>query len=147
MHQRTSGNNPMASCHFLRLRLIGRALQFLLYQSTIPDSQMVFVSGLSYYCWFTWNKLLIFENADWIHPQITSSKQVNILLSPINLSFPLLLMGGGPEGRLKYLITFIKGGFVKTSLQEWFHDMISGSINHFPRGDLYYQFYTESVEL
>jgi hypothetical protein len=41
------------------------------------------------------------------------SKQVHILLCPVNLSFPLSPVGGGLEGRLKHLRTLIKAGFEK----------------------------------
>jgi hypothetical protein len=41
----------------------------------------------------------------------TISKQVHIPFCPLNLSFPLPLVGGGLEGRLKHLRTLTKVGF------------------------------------
>ena len=45
--------------------------------------------------------------------QRTISKQVHILLCPINHSCPLPLMGGGLERRLKHLSTLTKVSFEK----------------------------------
>jgi hypothetical protein len=45
--------------------------------------------------------------------QRTISKQVHILLFPINLSIPLPLVDGRLEGRLKQLTTLIKVDFEK----------------------------------
>jgi hypothetical protein len=49
-------------------------------------------------------------------PQRTISKQVHILICPINLSFPLPLEGGGIKGRLKCLRTLIKISLKNLSL-------------------------------
>ena len=111
--QRTSGGVLAASCQVRRLRLIGRALWFLLDWAAVADSWMVFASGSSYHCWFVWTELLI----SWQHRldllRRAISKQVHILLCPINLSFPLPLVGDGVEGLLKHLRTLIKSRFWK----------------------------------
>lgn len=57
-------------------------------------------------CWYP-------DKEDWTHPQRTNSKQVHIPLCPINLSFPLPLVGSGLEGRLKHLRNLIKSGIWK----------------------------------
>ena len=77
-------------------------------------------------CWFAngvceWIKLLLLipvnwtadnsDNENWNYPNSTVSNQVHILLCPINLSFPLPLVDGGLNGRLKHLSTLIKVGF------------------------------------
>jgi hypothetical protein len=58
-HLRTSGGGPAASGHFLNLRPMGRASQFLLDGTAIADWWMVFVAVSSYPCWFVWTELLI----------------------------------------------------------------------------------------
>jgi hypothetical protein len=65
------------------LRLIGRTLQFLLDQTALADSWMVFVSGLSYYCWSLWTEPLISWNQSLETSQRISSKQIQIPLCPI----------------------------------------------------------------
>jgi hypothetical protein len=74
---------------------------------------MVFPRGSRWCCWFLWTDLLISWQCKLNSPQRTISKQVHIVLYPINLSFPLPLMGGGPEWQAKHLSTLIKVGFFK----------------------------------
>lgn len=62
-------------------------------------------------CWFVWTELLISWHCRLDLLQRTISKQVHILLCPIHLSFPLPLVSGGLEGRLKCLQTLIKSRF------------------------------------
>jgi hypothetical protein len=60
-----------------------------------------------------WTKLLISWQQRLESPQRTISKQVHIFLCPINLSFPLPLVGRRIEETLKRLWTLIKVGFEK----------------------------------
>jgi hypothetical protein len=55
------------------------------------------------------------DNKDWNFLQRTIYKQVHILLCPINLSFPLPLVGNELEGRLQHLRTRIKVSFEKSN--------------------------------
>lgn len=64
-------------------------------------------------------KLLIYQQQRLESPQRTIYKQVHINLCPINLPFPLPLVGGGLEGRLMCLRTLIKVGFENLSLQQF----------------------------
>jgi hypothetical protein len=67
------------------------------------DSWMTFASHSSYHCWFMWTEPLISWHSRLDSPQRTISKQVHILLCPINLFFPLPQVGGRLEERLKHL--------------------------------------------
>ena len=98
----------VASCCFYRLRLIGRVSQFLLDRTVVANLLIVSVSGLNYHCWFLGTELLMSWQCRLDSPQRTLSKQLHTLLCPINLSFPLPLVGGRLEGRLRYLRTIIK---------------------------------------
>jgi hypothetical protein len=71
----------------------------------MADSWMVLASRSSYSCWcwwFMWAELMISWQQRSYLPQRTISNQVHIPLCPINLSFPLHLMDGGLEGKLKH---------------------------------------------
>ena len=124
MHGRTFGDIPVASCCPHRLKSIGRASWFLLDRTDIADSWMVFVRGSSYGCWFVRTELLISWQCRLDSPQRTISKQVHILLCPINLAFPLPLVVGGLEGRLRHLSTVIK-----VDLEKYKPDSTHSAIN------------------
>jgi hypothetical protein len=84
-NQRSSSNVLKASCHFCRLWTIERALWFLLDQTGIADSWMMFVSRLSYHCWFLWIELLLF----W---QLRLDSPKELFLNRATSSFTLLTL-------------------------------------------------------
>lgn len=100
------------SCHFCRLRPIGRASKFLLDWTAIAESWIVFVRVSSYWLVVvSWQWLVSWQ---WRLESLHRTHQVHILLCPINVSFPLPLVGGWLEERLKFLRTLMKAGFEKS---------------------------------
>jgi hypothetical protein len=105
----------IASCCFAGLGPIGKALGFLQSRTVVVDSWMVLASGSSCCCWWLIEtELLIFWQCRLDSLWGTISKQVHILLCPINLFLPLLLVGDWMKGRLKHLTILIKSRFWKT---------------------------------
>jgi hypothetical protein len=109
MHQKTCGGVPRASFSFHGLRPIGRASWFRL-DLNIADSWMVFVC---YHCWIMWAELLISWQNKLYSLQRNISKQVHIILCPINFSFSLPLISDVLEGRLKHLSTLTRESLEK----------------------------------
>lgn len=109
--ERTSGGVPATSCHFRGFGPSGKTFLFLLDRPAIVDSWVVFVSELSFHCWFMWNKLLVFWQDRSCLLQRTN-RPTSFFFS-IELSFPLPLVGAGLEGMLKHLRTLIKSSFWK----------------------------------
>jgi hypothetical protein len=86
MHQKSSGGVPATSCHFYGLGPIDRVSWFLLDQTAIAESWMVFGSRPSCYCWFVWSELLISWQCSLDLLQRNTSKHIYILF--VLLAFP-----------------------------------------------------------
>ena len=106
---------------------IEELLRVLRHLPTFSDStglqNLAASSGRNCSCWFMsgvceWMKLPLLTRVNWSADTLTIkagtiSKQVHILLCPINVSFPPPLVSGEVEGRLEHLRSPIKVGFEK----------------------------------
>jgi hypothetical protein len=111
-HQRTSGGVSAASADSDHLAEPGSFFKIklmLLIQEWCSSVDQAAAADV-------WTELLISWQCRFYSLQRTISKQVLNILCPINLSFPLPLVGGGVEGRLKHLSNLIKKGFEKYKL-------------------------------
>jgi hypothetical protein len=101
-----------ASSSFQWLRADWQTLT-VLNQTAIADLWTVFGGGpLPLSIHVNWTAAILTMKVD-TTPQKPISKQVHIFLYPINLLFPLSLVGGGLEGRLKHFSILIKLGLEK----------------------------------
>lgn len=115
-------SSPIIACHEFVERItpngslgypVASCLEVSPGGTTVADSWMLCSSALSHPSWFVLTGCWYPNNEDEKCPR-PISEQVHLPFCPINFPFPLPLVGGELEGRLKYLKTLIRVGLKKS---------------------------------